>query len=252
MARLFDDGNSEYLTHAGAVVTAAPLTLAGWFNSDNIDINQTVIAVGNTTDTDFFNLILRGAVANDYVALGVWDGSNYREPNTTSGYSANTWHHACGVEATSSDRRVYIDGGSKGTNLLEESPAGVDNAAIGHLLYNNDADTDYFSGLIAEAAVWNIALTDAEVAILAKGFSPLFVHPQNLVAYWPLVRGLNDKVGGYDVTAVSGNSGPVVSAHPRIIYPTAPYIIHAVAAVGAVAPTATLYGPLMGCLSGPV
>ena len=71
------------------------------------------------------------------------------------------------------------------------------------------------SGSIAEPAVWNVVLTDAEVAILGAGFSPLFVRPQNLVFYPDLIRGLNDKVGGLTLTA----NGTVVSAHPPIIYP---------------------------------
>jgi hypothetical protein len=40
------------------------------------------------------------------------------------------------------------------------------------------------SGLIAEMAVWNIALADAEVANLAAGLCPLRLQRANLVDYW--------------------------------------------------------------------
>ena len=52
--------------------------------------------------------------------------------------------------------------------------------------------------------------------MLARGYSPLFVRPQNLVAYWPLIRDEDqDRVGGYDMAAYNT---PSVAAHPPIIY----------------------------------
>ena len=42
------------------------------------------------------------------------------------------------------------------------------------------------AGRIAEAAIWNVALTDSEVQALASGVSPLRVRPESLQAYWPL------------------------------------------------------------------
>jgi len=85
---------------------------------------------------------------------------------------------------------------------------------------------------LAEAGLWDAALTDAEVAILGVGYSPLFVRPQSLVAYWPLVRDAKDRVGGYDLTA---GGGPVVAAHPRIIYPSPQFVPRKIAAAAAAA-----------------
>ena len=77
----------------------------------------------------------------------------------------------------------------------------------------------YTDSIIAEAAVWNVDLTDAEVAILAAGYSPLFVRPQFLVAYWSLFGDSSpepDIIGGYDMTL---NNGPTQATHPIIHYP---------------------------------
>jgi hypothetical protein len=65
-----------------------------------------------------------------------------------------------------------------------------------------------------------VALTDDEAVILSLGYSPVFVRPANLVAYWPLVGRSSpepDIVGGYDMTLVGS---PTVADHPRIIYST--------------------------------
>lgn len=35
---------------------------------------------------------------------------------------------------------------------------------------------------------WNVELTEDEIALIYSGVPPLPVRPQNLVAYWPLIR----------------------------------------------------------------
>lgn len=76
----------------------------------------------------------------------------------------------------------------------------------------------YFSGDIAEAAIWSAALTAEEFAVLAAGASPLLVRPGALVNYWPIVGRHGpeiDLVGGNDLTV----NGAVASDHPRMFYP---------------------------------
>jgi len=152
--------------------------------------------------------------------------------STSSGYAANTWHHACAVEISQASRSVFIDGGSKVSDSTDVgSVSGTpDRTYMGRQMTSSPHSP--LSGHIAEAAIWNVALTDVEVAILAAGYSPLFVRPQSLLAYWPLIRGLNDKVGGYSLTA----SGTVVSVHPRIIYPAMPLGFHEYVAAGSILP----------------
>jgi hypothetical protein len=96
---------------------------------------------------------------------------------------------------------------------------GIDRISIGRLGRLNPAA--YMDGLLAEVAIWNAALSDEEVASLAAGFSPLLVKPENLVVYVPLVRTIQDVVGGLGFTA----TGTVVAEHPpKIFLPAAPHI----------------------------
>ena len=55
------------------------------------------------------------------------------------------------------------------------------------------------------------------MAGLDAGYSPLFVRPQNLVFYAPLVREAVDIVGG---VALTPTNSPTISVHPPIIYPS--------------------------------
>ena len=67
--------------------------------------------------------------------------------------------------------------------------------------------------------MWDVALTDDEVATLAKGVCPLFVRPGNLLAYWPLIGNNSpeiDCVGRFEMTLTNS---PGTSAHPRVYMP---------------------------------
>jgi hypothetical protein len=69
------------------------------------------------------------------------------------------------------------------------------------------------TGQIAEVGIWNVALTDAEIASLADGMTCDKVRPQSLVFYAPLVRDLQDVRGGLTIT---NNNTATVAVHPRV------------------------------------
>jgi hypothetical protein len=71
----------------------------------------------------------------------------------------------------------------------------------------------YHGGQLAEVGVWNVALTAAEVASLAKGMTCDKVRPNALVAYFPLIRDLTEIRGGL---AVTNNNSATVANHPRV------------------------------------
>ena len=63
--------------------------------------------------------------------------------------------------------------------------------------------------------MWNVVLDAAEIAALAKGFSPRLVRPTGLVFYSPMVRDLYDARGGIALTVNGG--GLAVADHCRRI-----------------------------------
>jgi len=221
MAYLFDDGSSQYLQIDQAVVTDVPFTMACFAYGDTD--TATFMTAGFVGDKD---------AATEYHAIGVHWGETgnptfalsysaligFRLAYSTTGVTVNTWHHLCGIFASSTDRRAFIDGGSRGNNTSDVSPLNLDRTGISGS--QDSTPGFYWSGNIAEFAIWNVALTDVEVAILAKGYSPLLVRPQNLVSYWPLVRDSRDIVGNYNLTAYNS---PTVVSHPRVFYPTRPF-----------------------------
>lgn len=190
MARDHIAANNEYFVKTSALLTAAPITMACWFRPNAVDTDYTLIAIGlNGGVNESFMLLASGTVAGDPVRAFTRTTSA-AVAATTTGFSANTWHHGCAVFASATDRRAFIDGGSKGTNATNKVPSGPDRTVIGA----TPQPTTLFNGRIAEAAIWNVALMDNEVAMLAAGVSPLRVRPSALVGYWPLPARAGDAI----------------------------------------------------------
>lgn len=223
MARLFDNGSSQYLSNSNAVRNAYPLSISAWFNSDDDTITQGLVALADNNSSRRVTLNITNG--NNVYVSDV--GSSARTATTSTTWTANTWHHAGGVFVSTTERSVFLDGGGKDTTTISSGQTwGMDTTYIG--VNENGATVtlyQYMSGSIAEVGIWNVELTDAEIAILALGYSPLLIRPQSLVAYWPLIGRTSpeiDIVGGYDMTL---NNGPTTAAHPPILYHDGLYTI---------------------------
>ena len=234
MSRYLDDAEDEYLHVGSAVVSGTPVTMACWvYIDEEIDtFEHLAMTISDADGSPYLELLGIQLSGNNRVRANT---SGIAQAEATAFYSINTWHHFCGIFASDTDRRAFLDGGNKGTDTTSVSVSGLDTTRLGALAFFS-IDLIYFSGRICEAAVWNAALTDDEVAILGDGFSPLFVRPQAIAAYWPLIRDEDqDRVGGFDLTAFNT---PTVASHvDKIIYPAPPFISYPAAAVAAGQPT---------------
>lgn len=215
MARLFDDAANQFLSTGIATVTAPPFTFVTWAYVDDTAVVNPAMTLDVLADaTTGWEMTTQAApgLKVQYNGRGV----GIFALATTTLITINTWHHLAASSAAANSHAVWLDGGGKSTSVVNVVAAGIDDT----LLSLNRRRNGYFSGRLAESAVWNAALTDAEIAILAAGYSPLFVRPQSLVAYWPLIGRLSpehDPVGGFDMALTNA---PTQAPHPRMIYPT--------------------------------
>jgi hypothetical protein len=220
MARNFTRASSHYLEYEGALVTAVPLTMACWFRSDSATVAQELMAIGRAdSENHYFGMNAVGSVGGDpiWAITSSGGGPGQVQAATSTGYSANTWHHACGVWAAANDRRAYIDGGSKGTNASSSTPSGLTRTSIGRRTLLTPLH--YMSGRIALPAIWNVALSDEEVAALARGLDPRTIRPESLVGGWEL-WGLNSPEP--DFTGFGRHmivNGPIAAPEPPGIVP---------------------------------
>lgn len=218
-SRLFDDASTQFLENtASAPVTASPFTMAGWGNSNDATVDQAAIQIQDKdVGNHHWKLQWQGATAGDPLRFISRSNLATATIDTTSGFTAGTWHHGAAVETSAINHTVYIDGGSDATITTSVTPTGMDSISIGRA---GDSTPDaYFSGDLAEVAVWDVAFTAPQMALLAKAVSPLLVRPEALVFYCPIIGRYSpeiDVVGGRDMTV----TGAVASAHPRIFYPS--------------------------------
>lgn len=213
MSRAFD-GTGDVLTFAGAVLTAVPITMACWFNATNTD-DETLMSLDDNGGDDGFALY-----KSTTLAAGVTDAGGFNDA-TSGAISTGTWQHAAAVFASNSSRSAYLDG-SAGSDGNSRTPGTVTHTRIGRDSNSILSAQVDFTGEIAEAAIWNVALSSAEIAQLADGVSPLLVRPESLVAYWPLIGNDSpetDRLGAFPLTVTSATKG---TSHPRIFTPSGP------------------------------
>ncbi|MHA2079407.1 MAG: LamG-like jellyroll fold domain-containing protein, partial [Candidatus Thorarchaeota archaeon] len=188
----FDRASNEYLYLNKPIITAEPFTMACWFNiADNTNYHALMglaTESGGGREWESFMLLAQGAVAGDPVRCWAYGTTDTGGPaDTTTGYSVNTWHHACGVWTSDTSRAAFIDGGSKGTDSTDVGDVIAENTCIGAIYQYQgslvvDGPTD---GRIANACIWNRALSDAEVEYAYRNPWDLYqpVRPR----YWTFV-----------------------------------------------------------------
>ncbi len=207
-----DSGLDAYLqtTAPIAINQSTGFSVYARFRAEDVTQAHTILKI-EFSNGEHYRLVASGEVANDPVRWISWDGESQRAASTATGYTADTWHSVIACQYTGG--AISLDGAafsfglkvSAGGNtpLLSISSAGVYRAIAGD---------------VAEVAIWDVSMSlaqyAADVAALAKGISPMTILPGNLLHYWDLTRGLQDRVGGCTLTAYNT---PTVSEHPRVI-----------------------------------
>ena len=218
------DGSDDYLTHSGTIfsgsATSYNWTLVAWVRPDDQHQGTVIGADNGSGNLGRFSLF---SLSNGRFALRRKAGF-INTPNADYSDSNTSWFHLAGV-FTYPARALYVNGTSE---VTQTSNISIDpsNATIFNI--GRDHSGKYWDGGIAEAAAYDAALSAADIAALAAGFSPLLVRPDKLIGYWPLGGGyFPATVNPIGSTSLSVNSSPSAESHPRIFYPTSPPTIMA-------------------------
>lgn len=202
MARVFDGAIPEYFEAVTVPVSTTPLSICCWFNSTDWGSSNDLVAIADASVSNhYFRLRALSNTSGTprVISARTQQGGNNHQALSTSEYTLNTWRHAAAVFASASDRRAFLDGGSKGTETSTATPANLDVTSIGRV--GDSSPGGNMDGRIAEVGMWNVALTDDEIAALASGISPLRVRRSSLQAYYPLFA-----VGGDAINYAGGGN----------------------------------------------
>jgi hypothetical protein len=222
MARNFVAASSQYLEYAGAVRTAFPLTLVGWYRLASTAASQTLLSIDTNGGVNVATLLATGAtgLVQSYAEKN-GGGSAYLNAGTAV-FTAGNWGHVAGV-FNGGDFRVYFNG-ALADSSASASPTDISGADRTHVgvHYYGPGLFDYLDGDAAEQAVYSAALTAADIAQLAAGASPLLVRPESLVSCWQLTGRASpepDLVGDFPLTLLNT---PVYADHPRVYQAAGP------------------------------
>ena len=128
----------------------------------------------------------------------------------------DTWHHLAYVQQADGSRAIYIDG-VKDAVEIPAKPDGawrVNTTSIAGILRANP--THWLTGLLDDIALWNRALSEAELKqVVSEGLSSVFSPiAQDMVAYWPMDEVVGTKtpdlVNGYDMNLVNLTAADLV------------------------------------------
>jgi hypothetical protein len=180
-------GAGSYLD-GGATVTTTPLTMAAWIFRLRTSLggtNDTIIGVHNTASATLRDChLLQLATQAGGIAATTGAASASAQATGPWNISHSRWTHVAGVWASATSRIVYIDGVAGTANATSRAPSGINSTTIGC----EHASTIGlpWGGGIAQVGIWNAALTQSDLALLAAGASPRYIKTANLVAYYPL------------------------------------------------------------------
>lgn len=198
--------SGTYLDIGTGVLNSYPLTMACWFYSTNnpgSTQNPIIFALGGG-DGDSVRLRLNGNGSQIALDQSTNGGALVSAP-AISGYSAGLWYHVCGIVSSVTSRQCFMNGVSGALNGSSRVLDNLQHINIGNATTGipNILTTPVFSGYIAEAAIWNTALSTGEIQSLAQGFSPQLVSPGSLKFYMPMINGYQDIRGNLGLTGTA-------------------------------------------------
>lgn len=226
MARVFN-GSSQYCERTSAVLTSLPVTFSCWIYATAVSRYQVAMCISRSTHPTYYDF-LRLMVFNDNTVNATSIFRTTGTSSTTAGtISVNTWHHIAATFSASGGQYVWLEATKSSSGGNSQAIEGVDRTSIGREIANS---TQFFpfQGRIAFPAVWNVVLSDDEIADLGRklngvpcGVHPARIRPESLVACWPLggFEGDDDRdlFGAFDLTATGT---PTFGESPAVIYPT--------------------------------
>lgn len=218
-SRQFTESSGQFMGTTTVPAATYPVTLAAWYKPSNNTSNHVVVYLGSTTDSRRFMLYRARAIDGNVMrASAIPDGGGTGSDaiGSTAVTDSSRWYHVAAVFASSTSRKVYVDGVLEATDTTAVTTTSLNRYAIGARGAPVPTWGAYASSKIAEVGVWNVALTDAEVLQLAKGANPQWIQPTALKSYVPLWTGLSpdpDLKGG---TIGLTNSPTQSTDHPPV------------------------------------
>ena len=196
------DGSNDHLSFSDTlgIPSSTSVTVSCWINCSNTNANQHVFG----TDTKVLSAEIWGLGGNNifYVEMG---NSKFASLSSMSSYiTQGSWHHIAvaydGSGSANADKiKLYIDGQLMTltfNGIIDSTMPSFSNFYFGKGVYNV-----YYNGLLDEAAIFNSALSAADITKIYNSGVPTNLteaasydtdRTSNLKGYWRMGDDSND------------------------------------------------------------
>jgi Concanavalin A-like lectin/glucanases superfamily len=183
MARDFPGTSGNYLSLGNVLnITGTLLTIHVWAQLDTAAARRAMVDKRDVSGQ--YQLDLVGA-STPKLEMRVSDSGGDDTAQGATTVTTGVWHACAGRKngTGAGSLQVFLDGVSDASVTSAKSIQSTTNP----LCFGAQAGTsNFFDGRLAEVAIWDVALSDAEIAALAKGMSPVFFRRDHLKGYWPV------------------------------------------------------------------
>ena len=222
MARYFDANLANYLDcgdASSAQITGTDITAMVWVRMlTTAGTNNLFCKWGQAAPINTHEWLITTNAGQFSVWTMTSGGANYT--NAQGGDILQfSWQHVV-LRQDASALAIFVDGKQAAIN----TPARSINNTANRTLIGRHETADPANAILAQAAVWGAALTNAEIVRLARGANPRTVRQGGLRGCWALDEATSERdwSNGYSLTAsMQGTVGHRPDDSPREI-PTAP------------------------------
>jgi hypothetical protein len=205
----FTASESDYMSLSATYGGNFPFTMAAWIKVESVGGAEILSRHDDSNAGNGYNHVNLGInVGSDAIA----NVENIVATDVDA-ITTGSWQLIVGVFASDSSRTIYVDDRTGVENTTTRAIDAPDTIVIGARGYDAGETLRYFNGKISDVAIWNSALSAANVTSLwnsGSGADMDTVDSGNLVFYRYLRSDLTS--GGYGATSPT-NSGAALDTN---------------------------------------
>ncbi|NIM94772.1 MAG: hypothetical protein GTO18_13810, partial [Anaerolineales bacterium] len=159
------DGSDDEVQRSNQIIgDRAAWSISAWIKmgADTLD-QRTIYSEGHSTTGEYLFLYVDDV--NNYVKFYSEDADppyDWAQIEGSTNVEDNVWHHVAMVQRSKTDRQLYVDAVSEGTDIRDAGTYVFDSSAIGILRYQWVVDP--FLGMIDNVRIYDYALSPAEIS----------------------------------------------------------------------------------------
>lgn len=228
MGLLFN-GTTQYLEGGDLYGAQAALSISLWVKPTTLGASFKQM-LGQSTSAGW-GVQTSGSVSGGDEVLFYTTATTYGYTTSTAMVAGSWTHVVCvfnGAGAANADRlKVYTDGVNRTLTFAGTVGATIPDVAHNFRIGARADGVRFFDCVMADVALWSVALSADEVSALYRGVNPRRVRALSLSHFWPLRRGMESidlVAGGATLTQVNSPTADVhpLVALPRLVWPAGP------------------------------